>query len=268
MPSPDSSTLATPLPNPGRVLIDQVRYHTRTLVAGGRATVIGIGLPVVLLITSSGHGHVPATAVAQHAAFGLTIIAFMTYGVRLVAAREAGILKRWRATPVPRSCYFLGRIIATTLVAVLAGAITVAAAVLLYHTHLTATGAVGLLITFALGGAAWAAVATILTRAISSVEGAAPIMMILYFPTIIISGVLGNIDEPHWLHTLASYLPAGPVIDAATSALQRPSGAPLLPAHDVLVLTAWAVIGIAVASLTFRWDPHRPRQRRTARAAT
>jgi ABC-2 type transport system permease protein len=156
------------------------------------------------------------------------------------------------------------RIIATTLVATLAGVATVAVGVLLYHTHLSATSALGLLVVFVLGAAAWAAAATALTSAIPTVEAASGILTLIYFPAIIISGVLGAIDEPHWLHTLATYLPAQPVIRGAASALRHAPGAPLLPAHDMIVLAAWIVVGLAAAVVTFRWEPHRPTQRRGA----
>lgn len=265
---PEQATVAggDSLPSVGLLALVQIRYQARLMLANGRAAAIGIGLPVILLIASSGsQGHVSASAVAGRAVFGLTILAWNVHGLRLIAAREAGILKRWRATPLPRSCYFLARIVATTLVSVLAGVVTVLAAVLLYHTHLSASGALGLLIIFVLGAAAWAAAATALTSAVPTVEAASPIFILIYFPVIIISGVLGGIDEPHWLHTLASYLPAEPMSSAATSALQHTPGTPLLPAHDVIVLNAWIVLALAVAVLTFRWQPHRPTQRRRGR---
>lgn len=91
--------------------------------------------------------------------------------------------------------------------------------------------------------------------------------MVFYFPTIIVSGMLGGIDEPHWLHTIARYLPAQPLVHAATSALHHAPNAPLLPAHDVLVLAGWVIVGLTLAVLTFRWEPHRPSKRRGGRAA-
>ena len=197
--------------------------------------------------------------------FGLTLTAWNTYGVRLVAAREAGVLKRWRATPLPRWCYFLGRIVATVVVAVAAGAATVAAGVLLYGTHLTVSGALGALVAFVLGGFAWAATATALTAVIPTVEAAAPTLMLTYFPVIIISGIFGAISEPHWLATIASYLPAQPLAGAVASSLQHTAGHPLFPARDLVVLAVWAVAGLAAAIATFRWEPHRPAPRRPAR---
>jgi ABC-2 type transport system permease protein len=253
------------MPGAGRLLATQISYQAR-LLASGRAITIGVGLPVILLFASQGtHRHTGAAGIAGYAVFGLTLTAWNTYGVRLVAAREAGVLKRWRATPLPRWCYFLGRIVATVVVAVAAGAATVAAGVLLYGTHLTVSGALGALVAFVLGGFAWAATATALTAAIPTVEAAAPTLMLIYFPVIIISGIFGAISEPHWLATIASYLPAQPLVGAVASSLQHTAGHPLLPARDLVVLAVWAVAGLAAAIATFRWEPHRPAQRRPAR---
>jgi len=257
---------ATPrMPSAGRLLAAQIGYQAR-LLASGRAVTIGVGLPVILLIASHGnHTGNDAASLAGYAAFGLTMTAWNTYGVRLVAAREAGILKRWRAAPLPRWCYFLGRIIATVVVGVAAGAATVAAGVLLYHTRLTTSGALAALGVFILGGFAWAACATALTAAIPTLEAASPTFMLIYFPVIIISGVLGFISEPHWLSVVASYLPAQPLAHAAAAALGHTAGHALLPARDLVVLATWAVAGLAIAVATFRWEPHRPTQRRPAR---
>ncbi len=235
----------------------------RLLLANGRTVAVGIAIPVIFLV-ATGH-HPSASDVARDAAFGLTLTAWNANGVRLVAARQAGVLKRWRATPLPRWCYLAGRITATALVAVLAGAVTVAVAALLYHLHLTVSSTLGVLAVFVLGAAAWAAAATALTAAIPTVEAATPILTLIYFPLIIISGVLDSISEPHWLSTLASYLPAQPLIADATHALHHAHGAPPLPTRDIVVLAAWAGAGIAIAVASFRWEPHRATQRRAAR---
>jgi hypothetical protein len=89
--------------------------------------------------------------------------------------------------------------------------------------------------------------------------------MLTYFPAIIISGVFGSIREPHWLSTFASYLPAQPLIAAVTSALQHATGVLSLPGRDVIVLASWTAAGLLAALVLFRWEPHRPAQRRTTR---
>jgi ABC-2 type transport system permease protein len=265
---PDIAVPATPrrLPAIGPLLAGQIRYQVRLLLASGRTITVGIAIPVIFLV-AGGH-HPSASDVARDAVFGLTLTAWNANGVRLVAARQAGVLKRWRATPLPRWCYLTGRITATVLVAVLAGAVTVTVAALLYHLHLTVSASLAVLAVFVLGAAAWAAAATALTAVIPTVEAATPILTLVYFPLIIISGVLGSISEPHWLSTVASYLPAEPLIAGATHALHHAHGTALLPTRDIVVLAAWAVAGIAIAATSFRWEPQQPTQRRAARDAT
>ena len=185
----DTPGAAAPrLPGAGRLLTAQIGYQAR-LLASGRAVTIGIGLPVILLIASHGsNGRTGAAGFAGWAVFGLTLTAWNTYGVRLVAAREAGVLKRWRATPLPRSCYFLGRIAATVVVAVVAGAVTVVAGILLYHPHLSAGDALAAVVALVFGAFAWAAAATAVTAVIPTVEAAAPTFLLIYFPIILVSG--------------------------------------------------------------------------------
>ncbi|HEY0716036.1 MAG TPA: ABC transporter permease [Streptosporangiaceae bacterium] len=252
------------LPRAGHLLAGQIGYQAR-LLASGRAVTIGIGLPVILLIASHGsngsNGRTGAAGFAGWAAFGLTLTAWNTYGVRLVAARESGVLKRWRATPLPRWCYFVGRIVATVVVAVVAGAVTVAAGVVLYHPHLSASGALGAVVALVFGAFAWAAAATAVTAVIPTLEAAAPTFLLVYFPIILVSGIFGSISEPHWLATLASYLPAQPLTHAVATALGHTAGHALLPARDLIVLAAWSAGGLAVAAATFRWEPHRPTPR-------
>jgi ABC-2 type transport system permease protein len=264
------------LPSPAALLVVQLGYQIRLLLFNGRAVAVGIGLPVILMLASKGSAKDSHPNVAGWAVFGLTITAWTTYGVRLVAAREDGVLKRWRATPLPSWCYFVAAICATTLVAVLAGAVTVGAGAAFYGRHfddgaavdLTVSGILAVLVALVLAAFAWAATATALTSVIPTVDAAFPILILTYFPLVIISGVMFSISEPHWLSSAASYLPAEPLIDAVTRAVRHAPGAPFLDARDMIVLACWAVGGLLAAILVFRWQPHRPAQRRPARNKT
>lgn len=256
------------LPNVAVLLMGQIRYQLSLLLATPNALVIGIGLPVLLMIVfHPQRGSFAPASVAGFAIFGLTVTAWNTHGIRLIQAREAGVLKRWRATPLPRWCYFLGRILTTSLFSTAAGAVTIAVGALFYHAHVTGPAAGAMAIAMILGSLAWSAAATAFTGLISTAEAANTIFMIVYFPVVIISGGFGPISVlPHWLTTLSSYLPAEPMVDALTNSLRHAAGVPLLPGRDVAVLVAWAVAGIAAAVFLFRWEPHRPAAKRPARA--
>jgi ABC-2 type transport system permease protein len=265
-----ASTARTRLPSAAMLLAGQVRYHLRLLLATPGALAIGVGLPVLLLVADGArHSRTSVSGVAGYAVMGLTMTAWNTHGMRLVISRESGILRRWRASPLPPWCYFTAAIATTALFATLTGAITFGAGVLLDGVHVSAGAAAAGIAVMLLGALAWAGLATALAGIVPTAPTAQPTFVLIYFLVLTVSGAFGTLTAlPHWLLSLARYLPAQPLIDAVARAFGHASGAPYLPARDVLVLAVWAAAGLLAAVALFRWDPHRPAQRRAARPAT
>src|SRR6516165_9533141 len=222
-----------------RLLAIQVRYQLTLLLRNPRSLMAGLILP------------------------GALSIAYLIHASSLVVAREDGVLRRWRATPLPAWGYFTGRIIATVLLADAAGLILVLVGVAMAGLHLTGPAVIGLLIAGTLGALALAAAGTAITPLITSAQGANALLTLTYLPLIIFSGGFGELSGlPSWLSTLMSYLPAQPMITAVNRALGH-SGS--LPGRDLAVLAAWALSGLLISVRFFRWDPHRPRHARRAR---
>jgi ABC-2 type transport system permease protein len=261
MPELAAPTTTGRLPGPLPVLAGQLRYQLLLLLRNPNALMAGAVLPVLLLVlASSQHGHLTTATLAGRIVLGATLIAYLTHATGLVAAREAGVLKRWRATPLPRWCYFAGRISATVLTALVSGAITVAAGVALYHTRLGAGAALSLLVALGLGALAWASVGTAVTGFIPTAEAAQPLLSLSYFPVMLLSGVLGTLSgAPGWLTTLLDYLPGRPAVEAVTGALHATGGTLWLPGHDLGVLAAWAAGGLLASLYLFRWEPRATR---------
>jgi ABC-2 type transport system permease protein len=133
--------------------------------------------------------------------------------------------------------------------------------------HLTAGAIGGLLLAGSLGALALAAAGTAVTPLLTSAQGANPLLTLTYLPLIIFSGGFGGLSGlPHWLNTLMSYLPAQPMIDAVTRALEPGAGqpGPALSGRDLVVLAAWAAGCLLLSVRFFQWDPHRPRHARKA----
>jgi ABC-2 type transport system permease protein len=256
-------------PGTGRLLADQVRYQILLLTRNPRAMMLSLVIPVLLLVLSSARrGHIDPrleeALVAGLATFGLIVTAYVSHAVGLVTSRQEGVLRRWRATPLPTWCFFAGKIAATALIALGSVAIAVAAGAALYHVHLSTGAALSLLLIFILGALAWAAVGTAVTALVPTAQSAGPVLMLTYLPVILFSGGLGSVSsEPGWLATVARYLPAQPIIDSATRALQHGgTGLAPVPGHDLAVLAAWAIAGVVGSVCFFRWDPVRPRHAR------
>jgi ABC-2 type transport system permease protein len=254
------------------MLRSQLRYQLILLARNPRAMVTAVVLPAVLLALELGRvqhlGSTPAgmavlaPRVAGLFLFGAGAIALMSHALTLVVAREDGVLRRWRASPLPAATYFTAKIITTVLAADAAGAVLVLLSVEMAKVHLTVHTAAAMLIGGTLGALALAAIGTAATAAITSAQAAQPVLMVVYLPLVFLSGSFGPIASlPHWATTAITYLPGQPMIDALTRGLNGTGGA-LLPVHDGAVLAGWLVIGLVVSVRFFRWDPSRPRHAR------
>jgi ABC-2 type transport system permease protein len=260
------------LPRAGSVLASQLRYQLTLVVRNPRALAAGLVLPGCLLALERVNAHHITMAQAAPKIAGLVVlsavaVAFFTYANALVMAREEGVLRRWHAAPLPPWAHFAGRIVATMLVTVAAALILLLVAVAMTGVHLTAHAVLGLVVVVMLGALALSAAGTAITAIIPSAQSAQPVLMLTYIPLILLSGAFGPIQSlPHWLTTAMTYLPAQPVIDAASRALQH-SGA-IMSGHDLAVLAGWVAGGLLVSVWSFQWDPHRPAHARPAGART
>jgi ABC-2 type transport system permease protein len=257
------SESARALPGLPGLLLRQLIYQTHLLLRTPRAVAGGLVLPLLLLVLREGNHPGNSSNVAGVAAFGLLSTAYITHTSALVGARQAGVLKRWRATPLPTWCFFAGRLAATVLVAVVGGLVTVLVAAGLHDVHLHAASLPGLLLALIFGAVTWAMVGTAASTLIPSVEAAWPLLGLTYLPLVVLSGSFGAVTGlPDWLSGAIRYLPAQPLIDSTSRALQ--GGLPF-SAHGLTVELAWAAFALLAAQRWFSWAPHPPGTRRPAR---
>ena len=254
------------------VLRSQLRYQLILLARNPRALITAMVLPAVLLALELGRVQqigstqagmaVLAPRVAGLFVFGAAAIALTSHALTLVVAREDGVLRRWRASPLPPTTFFAAKIITTVLAADAAGAILVLLSVEMAKLHLSAHAVLAMLAAGTLGALALAALGTAITALIPSSQAAQPVLTLIYLPLVFLSGSFGPTGSrlPHWVATAVTYLPVQPMIDALTRGLT--GGESFLPAHDVLVLIGWLAAGLVASWLFFRWDPSRPRHAR------
>jgi ABC-2 type transport system permease protein len=265
------------LPGMMPMLAGQVGCQLRLLARTPRAVWFGLFAPAGLLALRLGRiGHPgPGTAssavvalVTSMAVFGVLNTAYMTHASGLVSARQDGALRRWRLTPLPAGGYFVGRIAATVLLAVAAGVVVVLIGVAMAGLRLGAGTLLSLSATLAIGGLAWAALGTAASILVPTAEASFPVIGLTYLPVVFFSGVLGSFPrQPAWLASAVRYLPAQPLTEAVTAALQNPQGSlAALPCGDLAVLAAWGAAGLLISVRFFRWSPQVPaRSRRPSR---
>lgn len=248
------------LPGPGHVFMGQVAYQLRLLARTPRAAFSAFLLPVLLLVAfhllRSYSGSSDPALVGGLTAFGVIMTGYATHAGAVVAARERGVLKRLRGSPLPPWAYFAGSILATTALCLLSAAVTLLVARLLGMQVRLAEGP-ALLAVVLFGAISWAALGTAVAAFIPDAGSAGPLLSATYLPVVFVSGVFVPIAaEPGWLATMARWLPAEPFIHALSTTLQAGgSGVAAPPAGDLLNCTLWAVVGLYVALRHFRWEP-------------
>jgi ABC-2 type transport system permease protein len=200
--------------------------------------------------------------VAGMIAAGLFTTSFQVLAIQIPIERDRGVLKRLAGTPMPRSAYFIGKIIMVLVSSLLEIAVLLAVATLFYDVRLPATPArwVTLAWVVVLGIAA----CTLCGIAFSSLprEGkrapamVTPVALVLQF----ISGVFFvYTDLPGWMQQLAALFPLKWLTQGMRSVFLPDSFAVNEAAGTwelgriALVLAGWVVVGLVLCLRTFRW---------------
>lgn len=195
-------------------------------------------------------------------AAGLFASSFQNLAISIPIERDSGALKRLAGTPMPRSAYFVGKIVLVAVVAVVQQVLLLAIGVLFYGLDLPSEP--GRWVTYAWVGVLGVSACTLLGIAATSLVKngktapaiISPIAIVLQF----ISGVFFVFaDLPTWMQTIASFFPLKWMTQGMRSvflpdqyATQEPAGS-WEHGRVALVLGIWAVVGLVAAVRTFRW---------------
>ncbi|HUZ19528.1 MAG TPA: ABC transporter permease [Acidimicrobiales bacterium] len=260
---------------PGLLLFaGQVRYQLLLLIRSPVASFITLVVPLMLLVAldlvtpEMTLRSLRGTRVTQFltpamASFAVLNCGFVNTVIGTTLAREQGILKRLRGTPLPAWTYLAGRLGAAVVLTACSVTAVLGAGVVLFHAHLALSSlsplvgsiAAGLVVSFALG------VAT--AGLVKSSEAALPIAYGLLLPVAFISGVFFPApNEAHWLRTFAAALPVQPFASAMEGAFATPPRAATL--HQLAVLALWSLGAVTLGAIGFSWQPREPRRSRGA----
>ena len=195
-------------------------------------------------------------------AAGILGASLQNMAISIATERSDGTLKSLAGTPLPRSAYFVGKVVQVLAVTVALIVILLAIGVVFYGIVLP-SGSDWL--TFAWVTFLGSASCTLLGIAISSLAKngrsasatVTPFALLLQF----ISGVFFRFSEiPSWMQTVAAFFPLKWMAQGLRSvflpdwmAAAEPAGSWEL-GTTALVLLAWCAAGLVLCVLTFRWQ--------------
>lgn len=250
--------------SPVLLALGQIRYQLLVLLRSPLALFVAVVIPLLLLvclnviIPGEPVGNLPYAQWLTPAmcAFCLLNAGYVTSVTGLVLAREEGILKRLRGTPLPAWAYLAGRFGSAVVTSVVACAVVVATALLFFDVRLIghafgyflAAAGLGVMCFFLLG----AAVTVLVPRG----ETALPVAFGTMLPLAFISNIFfAPHDPPAWLHDLAAALPVAPIATAMEDAFDPATSSWPMPVSGLLVVLGWSLAAVLVIMFAFRWEP-------------
>jgi ABC-2 type transport system permease protein len=163
------------------------------------------------------------------------------------------VLKRLGASPLPRWALMVGKALSILAVECVQLVLLIVISLALgWSPH---GSPLAVLILVALGTAAFSGLALLLAGMLRA-EATLAVANLVYLVLLGLGGMIFPLRRfPAGVRPLLQDLPPGALSDGLHQVLQ---GGPPLPVHDLvhdlLVLTVFAVVGVALAARTFRWE--------------
>ncbi len=195
-------------------------------------------------------------------AAGILGASLQNMAISIATERSDGTLKSLAGTPMPKSAYFVGKVVQVLAVTAAIIVILLAIGVLFYGVDLP-SGSDWL--TFAGVTVLGSASCTLLGISLSSLAKngrsasatVTPVALLLQF----ISGVFFQFSEiPTWMQTVAAVFPLKWMAQGLRSVFLPDAMAAIEPAgswelgRTALVLALWCVVGLVLCVATFRWQ--------------
>ncbi|HEU5207711.1 MAG TPA: ABC transporter permease [Gaiellaceae bacterium] len=242
-------------------LVHQLRFEQKTFWRSREAAVFIFVFPLLLYaLLGSVYGDdidgVPAVDVLLAGLFGYGAAntAFGGLAIVLVVRREAGVLKRIRATPLPPGTYLTAVFLSTLVTFALQAVGLLVLGGLVFDASMPANwlGFAGAIV---LGVASFAGMGFAAAALIRSAEGVSAVVNVVILPMAFLSGSFGPTqDFPAVLQAIADLLPLTYFLDVVNGVYL--DGDSLFADPKALLITlAWGAAGAVVALRRFGWMP-------------
>jgi len=242
-------------------LAHQLRYEQKIFWRSREAAVFIFIFPLLLYaLLGSVYGDeidgVPAVDILLAGLFGYGAAntAFAGLAIALVVRREAGVLKRLRATPLPPATYLAAVLLSTLVTFALQSVSLLALGGLAFDASMPKNwlGFAGAIV---LGVACFAGMGLAAASLIRSAEGVSAVVNVVVLPMAFLSGAFGPTrDFPAVLQAIADVLPLTYFIDIVDGVYLDGDSLFADPGALAAVL-AWGAAGVLVALARFGWMP-------------
>ena len=188
--------------------------------------------------------------------FSVITATFTNIAMSLTMARDEGILKRIRGTPLPAWAYLGGRILHAAGVALLLVVIVAAFGAVFYGVPVPWAQLPALLVTLLLGAATFCALGLAVAAFVPNADAAPAVVNAAILPLLFISNVFIPLQNaPEWINVVSEIFPVRHFADAMLRIYDVDTLGAGFSNGDLAVMAIWGVIGLFVAARFFSWEP-------------
>ncbi|MCZ2860784.1 ABC transporter permease [Blastococcus sp. VKM Ac-2987] len=248
-------------PGSAGLVLAQALAASRSTWRDGGSAFFALAMPVglyALFVAMAGVDTVidgvpfPTVFAASMAVWGSGVTAFLNLPESVATARDRGILKRLRGTPLAPWQYLAGRITAALWLSLVVAALVLAVGAAFFDVRVSAAGLLMGLPVLVVGTLTLAACGFVLAALLPDARAVGAVGLVVLLPLAFFSEVF-FLDGPEWMRAVGTLFPLLHFQNALTQAW-NPAGAEL-SGSDLSVLAAWGVVAAAVAVRSFRWQP-------------
>jgi ABC-2 type transport system permease protein len=240
-----------------------LKGRLRIMLRNPRVTFFTLVFPLILLVmfdalnnsdvTVTG-GNVPFAQffTPSIAIFALTSATYTSVIFGVATAREQGVLKRVRGTPLPMSVFLSSWLASAALTGIASVVLMFAIAVPAFGVDIRPELLPAAIVTLVLGSAALSAIGLAVASYIRRVDSAPIVANLTLFPLLFVSGVFYPFEsEPQWLQSLAHVFPLSHLVQAFDACFSPYTTGSGFAARDLGALVVWGGIGAIVAVRRF-----------------
>ena len=246
----------------------QVRYQNRSFWRNPTVAFFTFLLPLIFLVILNailgnetdplpgGEAKLSNFYVPTMAALSIINASYTSNVMTVSIARDDGLLKRVRGTPLPGWAFLLGRLLHTTLIGILLVVIVVAFGAAFYGVEVPGRTMPAFLLSILVGTAAFSALGLALASITPNAEAAPAVANATILPILFISDVFVRLDDPPaWLDTLGDIFPVKHLSEAFQAAFNPFETGYGFEWLDLAIVAAWGLAGAALAVRFFSWYP-------------
>lgn len=252
---------------PAQLALHQFRFDQKTFWRNPASVFFTVLLPVMFLLifaTIFGNDRIeelgdittPTYYVPAILTLAVVSATMQSLAISLTVDRQNGLLKRTRGTPLPSSLFIAGRVGNAVVVSVLSLIVVSVIGRVVYDVAIPWERLPAVLVTLAVGAAAFCCLGFALTAAIPSEDAAAPITNFALLPLYFLSGVfIPESEIPDGVLQFADAFPIRHFFEAFFTAWNPLTTGAGFEWGNLAIVAAWGALGLALAVRFFRWEP-------------